>query len=97
MSNERKFVARMPVLYLAHQYSAGDELPTNNQTMMEAWIASGAAAWVEETTSTSAKAKPATAPSGMFGISSDGDPDALVGRITPTEARKTAKKTGKKK
>ena len=89
------------MLYLAHQYAAGDELPTNNPNMMEIWLASGAAAWIEaEPTSTADKAVPATAPAGMFGLSSDGDPEALVGRITPTEARSSSspkKRTTKKK
>lgn len=85
------------MLYLAHQYGVGDELPTNNPDIMQAWIESGAAAWINAEASTAPKAQPATAPAGMFGISSDGNPEDLVGRITPTEERKTSKKTSKKK
>ena len=34
-------VAMRPVLNLAHQYSAGDELPVNNPEMTDAWLEGG--------------------------------------------------------
>ena len=38
-----KLKALRPVLYLAHQYDRGDELPVNNPDMVEAWLEAGSA------------------------------------------------------
>ena len=43
-------VAMRPVLYLAHQYSAGDKLPVNNPEMTAAWLEAGSAMWKEDAT-----------------------------------------------
>lgn len=84
-----RLVATRPVLYLAHQYSAGDSLPVNDQPMIEAWLEAGSAAWKDEddTPKTQPKAKPATAQAGMPGSSSTGDENDLIGRITETPER----------
>lgn len=41
----KALTATRPILYLAHQYRAGDSLPTNNPEMTAAWLESGSAAW----------------------------------------------------
>lgn len=41
-------IALRPVLYLAHQYKAGDELPVNNPEMIEAWLEAKSAKWKED-------------------------------------------------
>ena len=85
--------AKLPVLYRSKQYRAGDTLPADDVAMVEAWIEAGSAALVDDEESAPekpAKAKPASATAGMPGLSSDGDPDALIGRI-PARGR------GKKK
>lgn len=90
-------IAVRPVLYLAHQYAAGDELPVNNPGMVEAWIEAGSAQWQTEepdTYSTAPTAVPAAAPAGRPGISDSGIDGELIGRIPETPERKkaTAKK-----
>lgn len=44
----RKLVAKRPVLYRSTQYRAGDALPADNQTMVEAWLEAKSAEWVDE-------------------------------------------------
>lgn len=89
-------VALRSVLYLAHQYRKGDELPTNNSAMVEAWIAAGSAVWVDEDAETestaSVKARPAAAPPGIEGRTDSGVEDQ--GKIPETPERK---KSGRKK
>ena len=85
--------AKLPVLYRSKQYRAGDILPADDAAMVEAWIEAGSAALVDDEEAAPekpAKAKPASATAGMPGLSSDGDPDALIGRV-PARGR------GKKK
>lgn len=41
----RKLIANNYILYLSHQYKPGDELPPNNQEMVEAWIEANTAHW----------------------------------------------------
>ena len=84
--------AILPVLYRSTQYRAGDALPADNQRTVEAWIECGAAKWVDD----EKPAKPVTVPQvetvtedvpGEPGISSDGDPEALVGRVPKKRGR----------
>lgn len=91
--------ATRSVLYRSVQYEAGDTLPADNQTMVDAWLGSGSAIWKddEEETKAPPKAKRATAPPGTTGISSDGDPEARVGRLPDKPERKAAPKKGTKK
>jgi hypothetical protein len=57
--------------------------------MVEAWIEAGSAAWIDdEETTKPPKAKRMTAQPGRTGLSSDGDPEALVGRIPDKPERK---------
>ena len=82
--------AKLPVLYRSTQYNTGDALPADDAAMVAAWLEAGSAVLVsdEETEAEKpAKAKPASATAGMPGLSSDGDPDALIGRV-PTRGRK---------
>ena len=83
--------AKLPVLYRSTQYKAGDALPADDAAMVEAWLEAGSAAWVDDeepVPEKPAKAKPASATAGMSGLSSDGDPDALIGRVPARGRRK---------
>ena len=75
--------AKLPVLYASRQYRPGDTLPVTNAMLVDAWLESGAAQWVDEDTLTkkAPKAKPVPAEAGLPGKSSDGDPEALVGKV----------------
>ena len=82
--------ARTPILFRSTLYGVGDSLPVDDQSMVNAWIEAGSAAWSDDeepVPEKPAKAKPASATAGMPGLSSDGDPDALIGRV-PTRGRK---------
>lgn len=76
-------VAIRPVLYRSTQYRAGDRLPADNQDMVSAWLEYGSAEWKndDEEPTKAPKAEPIAPPEGKPGISSDGDPDARVGRV----------------
>ena len=95
-----KLAAMRPVLYRSTQYGVGDALPAGNPDMVEAWLSAGSAAWIDEDEEAKApkKARRATAPPGTTGISSDGDPEARVGRLPDRPERKITprKGTGKK-
>ena len=38
-----KLIAKVPILYFAHLYEVGDELPLQSQTMVDAWLKAGTA------------------------------------------------------
>ena len=83
----------MPILYCSKQYRVGDALPAGNEALVNAWIESGAAFWDEvDVHEKPAKVKAVTAEPGLPGKSSDGDPDALVGKVPKTPQRKRATK-----
>ena len=85
-----KLRAARPILYRSTQYGVGDVLPADNQAMVEAWLSAGSAAWGEDEEAPAPKApkaRLATAEPGLSGRSSDGDPEALVGRIPKTPER----------
>lgn len=42
---EKKLIAIYPILYRAHQYKVGDELPTQDAEMVKAWIEAQTAEW----------------------------------------------------
>ena len=93
--------AMHPVLYRSHQYSAGDALPGDDAATVAAWLEAGSAAWLDEEASDqpAPKAFAAVAQPGRTGISSDGDPEALVGRVparTAEAIKPQRKKTVKK-
>ena len=76
--------AKLPVLYASRQYRPGDTLPVTNAMLVDAWLESGAAQWADDEDKPikkAPKAKPATAEAGLPGKSSDGDPEALVGKV----------------
>ena len=83
--------AILPVLYRSNQYRPGDVLPADNREMVDAWLVAGSAVWQDEDAIPAAapKAKRATASPGTTGISSDGDPEARVGRLPETPERKS--------
>lgn len=79
-------IATRPILYLAHQYEVGDILPQGDTELAEAWIETNSAVWEEETQTAEKpkKARRVVAQPGVSGKSSDGDPEALTGRV-PTK------------
>ena len=86
--------ATRPVLYRSIQYETGDVLPGDDEATVNAWLEAKSAAWIDdEETTVAPKAKRMTAQPGRTGKSSDGDPEALVGRI-PDEPKR--KRGGKK-
>lgn len=42
---EKKLIAIYPILYRAHQYKVGDELPTQDAEMVKAWLEAHTAEW----------------------------------------------------
>lgn len=40
-----KLIALYPILFESHQYKIGEQLPTHNMDMVEAWVKSNAAIW----------------------------------------------------
>ena len=82
--------AKLPVLYASRQYRPGDTLPVTNALLVDAWLESGAAQWVddEDKPRKAPTAKPAAAEAGLPGRSSDGDPEALVGKVPKRGRRK---------
>ena len=87
--------AILPVLYRSVQYRPGDALPADNQPTVEAWLEFGAAKWIDDEEITKAKEAPkaemVSEEPGMEGISSDGDPDALVGKVPKRAPAKRGK------
>ena len=76
-------IAKLPILYSSRQYRVGDILPATNPAMVDAWIESGAAEYRDTVDPEPApKAKPAAAEAGLPGKASDGDPEALVGKVS---------------
>lgn len=91
-----KLVAKYPILYQSKQYEVGQALPASNTAMVEAWVAAGTAAWVEEKTASAPKAVPVAAEAGLAGESANGEtPESLVGKVPKTATRsKGRKKSG---
>ena len=89
-----RLAALRPILFRSVQYRAGDSLPADNEQMVEAWLSAKSAAWRDDDGEPEPpkKAKLATATPGAPGISADGDPDALVGRVRETPQRKVGRK-----
>lgn len=88
-----KLRASRPVLIGCTQYGAGDQLPVTNEALVCAWLEAGSAVWVDDEDKT-AEPVPKAVPvalAGLPGKSSNGDPDAKVGKV-PTR-RPAAKKT----
>ena len=85
--------AKLPILYKSKQYRVGDTLPATDDRMIAAWIKSGAAFWDEvDVHEKEHKAQAVTAEAALPGKSSDGDPEALVGKVPKRAPRKRATK-----
>lgn len=86
-----RLIAIRPVLFESHNYEPGDELPTHDVGMAEAWAANGTAAWKDpdEDRAQSVKARPATAPAGVSGLAypSAGPGRDLAGKPPSRKAR----------
>lgn len=79
-----KLRASRPVLIGCTQYGAGDQLPVTNEALVGAWLEAGSAVWVDEDEERAAAETPKAktiALAGLPGKSSDGDPDAMVGKV----------------
>lgn len=87
--------ARIPILFRSTLYGVGEALPVDDPSMVAAWIEAGSAYWSddEETKIAPAIARSVTAQPGMPGLSSDGDPEALIGRVPERTKRSARKKT----
>lgn len=93
-----RLIALRPVLYLAHQYDTGENLPVNDPEMTKLWIDAGTAVWKEETESEKppAKAVLVTADPGIMGMNSTGI-NEMIGHIPQTSERKKTTKAGIRK
>lgn len=81
--------AMLPVLYRSTQYEPGDTLPADDAALVEAWLEAGSAKWLQDIDEAqpAQKAKLAMAEPGKPGLSSDGDPEALVGKPASRKRR----------
>lgn len=89
-----KLTAKIPILYRAHLYDIGDELPATDQIMVQAWMEAGSAKWNEDTKEAErpvkkSKARKATAQPGQIGMSTTGNLEDLAGRIPDTQERRS--------
>ena len=78
-----RLIAKVPILYFAHLYEVGDELPLQNQTMIDAWLEAGTAERLEDGQEVKKpakrpKAKMATARPGQIGISTTGSFKSII-------------------
>lgn len=78
---ERTLIAILPILFESHQYKPGDDLPTHNFEMTDAWIKNHAAKWKEKGLKTEVRAKPAAAVAGMSGRAVPSGEEDLAGRM----------------
>ena len=75
--------AMLPVLYRSTQYEPGDTLPADDTALVAAWLEAGSARWLEdadEARPAPLKVRMVMPEPGKPGKSSDGDPEALVGK-----------------
>ena len=93
-----RLTAILPVLYRSRQYKPGDTLPGTDEATVTAWLESGAARWIdEESVKHAPKAQLTTAEPGKPGKSSDGNPDALIGKVPERAPGKTSVPKTKKR
>lgn len=87
-----KLIATYPILYQSRQYKVGEELPANNEEMVNAWTDAETAVWMEDQ-EPAPKANPVTAQAGLPGssVGTESDDDNLVGVVPKTPARKKEK------
>lgn len=87
----KQLIAISPILIGNHEYKPGDELPTHDAGLVEAWNINGAAVWQdnEEPKKNTVKAKRKTALAGLSGnaIPSAGPDQDLVSRPPSRKTR----------
>lgn len=102
----KQLIAKAPILFESKIYEVGEELPTKNPQIVEAWVEAGTAVWKENDMSEEepVKARAATAEPGLAGqalVSESETSEDLVGKVPKTTARTKAparsKTTAKKK
>lgn len=83
-----KLTATYPILYHSKQYRVGEDLPTNDPNMVQAWLDAGTAVWQDGEQTTPAKAVSVTAEPGLAGASPNGETNEnVVGKVPKTPAR----------
>ena len=93
----QKLIAKTPILFESKIYEVGEELPTKNPQLVEAWLNAGTAVWIENNVSEEkpVKVRRATAEPGLTGqalISESETGEDLVGKVPKTTARTRKKK-----
>lgn len=87
----KQLIAISPILFESVNYEPGDELPTYNAGLVEAWIRNGAAIWRddEEPEKKLVKGKARTVPAGLTGDAypSAGPEQDLAGKPPSRSAR----------
>ena len=53
-----RLVAKSPILYRSKQYKIGEQLPADNQAMVDAWLEAESAEWIDETKDAPEKIEP---------------------------------------
>lgn len=87
---DKVLVAQVYILYLAHHYRPGEEIPANDLDMVKAWLEAGSVQWVPISEFMRDKAYPMTAIDGMYGTATCSDSDDginIVGRVPINSAR----------
>lgn len=87
---DKVLVAQVYILYLAHHYRPGEEIPANDLDMVKAWLEAGSVQWVPISEFARDKAYPMTAIDGMYGTATCSDSDDginIVGRVPINSAR----------
>lgn len=87
---DKVLVAQVYILYLAHHYRPGEEIPANDLDMVKAWLEAGSVQWVPISKFMRDKAYPMTAIDGMYGTATCSDSDNginIVGRVPINSAR----------
>ena len=87
---DKVLVAQVYILYLAHHYKPGEEIPASDTDMVKAWLEAGSVQWVPISEFARDKAYPMTAIDGMYGTATCSDSDDginIVGRVPINSAR----------
>lgn len=87
----QRLTAKQSILFESKMYAPGDELPTKDAGMVEAWLAADTAVWIDDEQPKAPKAKPRTAEPGQPGAavySESENGDDLVGKVPKTASRK---------
>lgn len=86
----KKLTAQMDILFESKIYAPGEELPTKDEGMVDAWLAAKTAVWIDDEEKKAPEARPRTAEPGLPGaaVSSEAEDGVnLVGRVPKTKAR----------